>query len=181
MGLILSTSGLIRPTNKLYTLPRRDWPSPGVRRLKTRQTVCAHTTIKPLVCRANEARLPVISTPEFASLCFLYGHAYGRRCHKRKWSTTLWGTWLQAGRQEIKSSTEPLRTPGLISIASTITVAPHFACFDQWSQFPRKKSRRRRKKKEVVKWCLQLIYRTGQAHDIVIETVGLNGRGIRDK
>lgn len=142
MGLILSTPGSIRPTNILYTSPRQDRPSLGVRRLKMRQTVCAHTTIKALVCQANEACLPVISTPEFASLCFLYGHAYGSRCHKRKCSTTLRGTWLQAGRQEIKTLTEPeMKTLGLISVASTLTVTSHFACFDQWSQFPRKKSR----------------------------------------
>lgn len=149
-----------------------------------RQTVCTHTTIKALLCQANEARLPVISTPEFALLCFLYGHAYGSRCHKTKCSTTLQGTWLHAGRQGIKTLTEPeMKTLGLISIASTLMVTPHFACFDQWSQFPRKRSRYwlSQKSQEVAKLCLHLIYITGQAHVIVIETAGINGRGIRDK
>lgn len=74
-------------------------PDRGVRCLNSRQIVCVQTTVRPLVCQTNEARLPVISTPAFASLCFLYGHAYGKRCHKRKRSVTLWGTWLHALRQ----------------------------------------------------------------------------------
>lgn len=80
--------------NRVHTSARRDWPSPGVRCLKTRQPVCVQTTIKPLVCQTNELRLPVISALAFASLCFLYGRALGKRCHKRKWSAALWGTWL---------------------------------------------------------------------------------------
>lgn len=67
-----------------------------------------HTTIRPLVCQTNEARLPVISAPASASLCFLYGRAYGKRCHKRKWSARHSGArgCAPSGRQEIKSLAE---------------------------------------------------------------------------